>query len=60
MVASSKRADDLVASIKADLAAQQGLNKKISGQMKDKDARIRELEAEIAALKAKTGASSYP
>lgn len=55
MQASSKQAQDQLAALKADLAAQIALNKKMAGQVKEKDSRIRALEAELEALRAKNG-----
>ena len=59
LVASSKQAEDQLAGLKADLQAQIALNKKMSGQMKDKDARIKALEAELSALRAASGRSTF-
>jgi septal ring factor EnvC (AmiA/AmiB activator) len=55
MVASSKQAEDQLASLRADLSAQQGLNRKLMAQVKEKDARIKALEAELAAFAGKSG-----
>ncbi len=58
MVSSSKHAEDQLASLRADLHAQQALNKKMAGAVKDKDARIRALEVELEALRRSGG--MYP
>ena len=59
MVASSKSAEDQLAALRADLAAQMSVNKKMSGQVKEKDARIRALEAELESLRTANGARCF-
>ena len=56
MTAVASGADARLAAALADLAASQKLCKKVTGQVKDKDVRIKALEAEVEASKAAAGA----
>ena len=60
MVTSSKSAEDQLAALRAELAGQQALNKKMQGQLKDKDGRIRTLEAELEAMRAASSVLPSP
>lgn len=52
MAASARDAEQRLAAVQSDLAAQQKLNRKLTGQVKDKDTRIRTLETELEAARA--------
>ena len=58
MVASAADHDKALAALRADLAAQQKLSKKLTGQVKAKDKRIKDLEAELRSSKAASGANT--
>ena len=55
MVASAASGDSRLAAALADLAMQQKLNKKLTGQVKDKETRVRALEAELESARAAAG-----
>ena len=58
MVASTASGDSRLAAALADLAMQQKLNKKLTGQVKDKETRVRALEAELESARAAAGQGS--
>ena len=55
MAAAASSNDSRLAAALADLAAAQKLAKKLSGQVKDRDTRVKALEAELDSLRALAG-----